>query len=311
MKKIAIIVLLALTLTSCNEKNKTNTTNSGSNTENIQKITKSWSIIEQKNIINDTKVITEEKLESYKWPVKNTDTISISYTGSLEDWTIFDSSSKHPWEILSFKVGDLLLISWLEEWVIGMKLGETKTLKIDAIDAYGETNEIILNESDFDVIKQGWLEKEDLVVWLNDIIDKDGKVLWSIEILRIEDWKYIAKHPNKLAWKNLIFEITVDSITEFVQKEIVSVWDNISVTYTGSLEDGTIFDASSKHWWEPLDFTAWAGQMIPGFDAWVIGMKLGETKVIKILAKDAYGEKWTHELAWKDLTFEVKIEKIK
>jgi peptidylprolyl isomerase len=73
-------------------------------------------------------------------------------------------------------------------------------------------------------------------------------------------------------------------------KTEVKKWDNVAVSYTGTLEDGTIFDATSKHWWEPLKFTVWAGQMIKGFDTWVIGMKVWETKSIKMWAVDAYWE---------------------
>lgn len=66
--------------------------------------------------------------------------------------------------------------------------------------------------------------------------------------------------------------------------------NKVSVLYTGSLVDGTVFDASSKHGNQPLEFTVGAGQMIPGFDAGVVGMKVGETKKIEIEPKDAYGE---------------------
>jgi len=40
-----------------------------------------------------------------------------------------------------------------------------------------------------------------------------------------------------------------------------------------------------------LEFTVGAGQMIAGFDAGVVGMKLGETKTLKIPADQAYGQK--------------------
>jgi FKBP-type peptidyl-prolyl cis-trans isomerase 2 len=40
-----------------------------------------------------------------------------------------------------------------------------------------------------------------------------------------------------------------------------------------------------------LTFTVGGGQMIPGFDKGVVGMKLGQTKTITIEAKDAYGER--------------------
>ena len=142
--------------------------------------------------------------------------------------------------------------------------------------------------------------------------------------------------------------------------KIVEKGSNIAVSYTGSLKDGTIFDSTKKQGWTPLEFTAWAGQMIAWFDAGVMGMKVGESKVVEIPAAEAYGEMdenkkqvipkkdlvsftaaWfelkkgeklptqmgefeicdtcdesitldtNHALAWKDLTFEIKIEKIK
>ncbi len=64
--------------------------------------------------------------------------------------------------------------------------------------------------------------------------------------------------------------------------------DNVAVNYIGRLTDGTIFDSSVGK--SPLEFTVSAGQMIKGFDAAIVGMKVGETKSISILSKDAYGE---------------------
>ena len=72
-------------------------------------------------------------------------------------------------------------------------------------------------------------------------------------------------------------------------KTEVNKWDNIAVHYTWTLEDGTKFDSSLDRW-SPLEFKAWAGQMIPWFDAWVIWMKVWEKKTIEIEAKDAYWE---------------------
>lgn len=67
--------------------------------------------------------------------------------------------------------------------------------------------------------------------------------------------------------------------------------DQVSVSYTGTKTDGSVFDATSKHGGEPLSFTVGAGQMIKGFDEGVIGMKVGETKSIVIPADKAYGPK--------------------
>ncbi len=69
---------------------------------------------------------------------------------------------------------------------------------------------------------------------------------------------------------------------------IIKKNDNVQVEYTGKLEDGSVFDKSEKE--KPIEFVVGAGQMIPGFDKAVEGMKLNESKTINITPEDAYGE---------------------
>lgn len=64
--------------------------------------------------------------------------------------------------------------------------------------------------------------------------------------------------------------------------------DNISLHYTGTLDDGTVFDSSEGG--EPLSFTVGSGQVIAGFDEGVRDMEVGETKDINISPEQAYGE---------------------
>ncbi len=65
--------------------------------------------------------------------------------------------------------------------------------------------------------------------------------------------------------------------------------DKVKVHYTGKLTSGDQFDSSAGR--SPLEFTVGAGQMIPGFDAAIPGMNIGEKKTITISPEDAYGEK--------------------
>ncbi len=65
--------------------------------------------------------------------------------------------------------------------------------------------------------------------------------------------------------------------------------DKVKVHYTGKLTSGDQFDSSAGR--SPLEFTVGAGQMIPGFDAAIPGMNIGEKKTIKIAPENAYGEK--------------------
>ena len=63
--------------------------------------------------------------------------------------------------------------------------------------------------------------------------------------------------------------------------------DNVSVEYTGMLENGTVFDSSVGR--APLIFTAGSGQLIRGFDDAVIGMHVSDEKNVTIPPQDAYG----------------------
>ena len=65
--------------------------------------------------------------------------------------------------------------------------------------------------------------------------------------------------------------------------------DKVKVEYTGTLDDGTVFDSSEKHG-KPLEFEVGSGMVIPGFDNALIGMKKGEEKEVKLESKDAYGD---------------------
>jgi len=61
--------------------------------------------------------------------------------------------------------------------------------------------------------------------------------------------------------------------------------DTVLVTYTGTLEDGTVFDRSE----EPQQIIIGAGRINPAFEEAVVGMATGETKTIVLPAEKAYG----------------------
>jgi peptidylprolyl isomerase len=63
--------------------------------------------------------------------------------------------------------------------------------------------------------------------------------------------------------------------------------DTVKVDYTGTLDDGSIFDSSEGR--TPLEFTVGAGQVIQGFEDAVIGLTVGDSVDTSIKAENAYG----------------------
>ncbi|MCK5283182.1 MAG: peptidylprolyl isomerase [Nanoarchaeota archaeon] len=63
--------------------------------------------------------------------------------------------------------------------------------------------------------------------------------------------------------------------------------DKIKVEYTGTLDDGKVFDTSEGK--KPLEFEVGSAQIIKGFDEAVVGMKKGEKKEITVKPEEAYG----------------------
>lgn len=65
--------------------------------------------------------------------------------------------------------------------------------------------------------------------------------------------------------------------------------NKVTINYTGSLEDGSVFDSSKER--DPLEFVIGSGQVIVGFEEAVLGMEVGESKKVTLPPEKAYGER--------------------
>lgn len=63
--------------------------------------------------------------------------------------------------------------------------------------------------------------------------------------------------------------------------------DTVRIHYTGTLTSGETFDSSEGR--DPLEFTVGSDQIIPGLDAAMPGMEVGEKKTVEVSADQAYG----------------------
>jgi len=65
--------------------------------------------------------------------------------------------------------------------------------------------------------------------------------------------------------------------------------DTVSVLYNGTLDNGSVFDASSLHGNVPLQFVIGAHTVLADFENAVINMRENQSTIIHISAENAYG----------------------
>jgi FKBP-type peptidyl-prolyl cis-trans isomerase 2 len=77
---------------------------------------------------------------------KKGDIVKVEYEGSLEDGTIFDCTEKHNGQPLEFEAGCGRMIKGFDEAVLGMRAGESKTVKLAPEQAYGRFNPLLVQK---------------------------------------------------------------------------------------------------------------------------------------------------------------------
>ena len=86
----------------------------------------------------------------YMSQAKSGDTVQIHYTGTLDDGTQFDSSQGR--EPLEFEVGSGQVIPGFDKAVEGMTVGDSKSVRIEADEAYGPRHEQLVQQVERSVL---------------------------------------------------------------------------------------------------------------------------------------------------------------
>ncbi|MFQ3619603.1 MAG: peptidylprolyl isomerase [Spirochaetales bacterium] len=105
------------------------------------------------------------------------------------------------------------------------------------------------------------------------------------------------------------FALLIVALASCEKKPVIEKEKHVTFHYKGTLDDGTVFDSSEGK--EPLSFIYGVGQLIPGLEAQMQGMKAGDKKTVKVAAADAYGpyhEEMVIPVPRKDFPKEIKPE---
>ncbi|PKA97910.1 FKBP-type peptidyl-prolyl cis-trans isomerase SlpA [Flavobacteriaceae bacterium MAR_2009_75] len=139
--------------------------------------------------------------------VKNNDTVKVHYTGKLEDGQVFDSSVERG-EPLQFTLGQGQLIPGFEKGLIDMKVNEKKTVNIPKTEAYGETNEQLIQE----VPKSQLSEDIEPQVGMGLVSQTPNGQEINLIVKDVKDDSIVVDGNHPLAGKDLIFDLEVVEI---------------------------------------------------------------------------------------------------
>ena len=118
---------------------------------------------------------------------------------------------------------------------------------------------------------EGFKKLMKILNWIKNL----GRVLVFLPV-----WLFLGVSVNAA---DLSFEVIAEGDGETAKSGM-----QVSVHYQGRLTDGTIFDDSQKRG-TPFSFTLGSGQVIPGWEQGIAGMKIGEKRVLTILPELGYG----------------------
>lgn len=105
-------------------------------------------------------------------------------------------------------------------------------------------------------------------------------------------------------------KLIIEDIEEGTGEAVVEAGDDIVVHYHGTLTDGTVFDSSVDRG-EPFQTQIGVGQVIPGWDEGILGMKVGGKRKLTIPPNMAYGEQGAGSIPPNStLIFEVELIEI-
>jgi FKBP-type peptidyl-prolyl cis-trans isomerase 2 len=135
--------------------------------------------------------------------VQNGSRVKVHYTGKLDDGSVFDTSLQEGRDPLEFTIGEGRMIPGFENGLLGMEIGDKKTISMVPGDAYGELRDDLL----FEVPISNVPPNVELGATLQAELEEGVPVIFTVIDIKNDTVVLDGNHP--LAGKNLTFEVEV------------------------------------------------------------------------------------------------------
>ncbi len=165
--------------------------------------------------------------------VESGQTVNIHYVGTFNDGEEFDSSHMRG-EAVSVVVGENQLIKGFDNALVGMEVGETKTVNLKPTEAYGEYNPQALAELPKDMFPQEVQENLEVGMMLPLVLKHRPETPFPAKAKEIKDSTYVFDLNHPLAGKELNFEIEVLSIDEGTEETSADTEEGVEDTTTAA-----------------------------------------------------------------------------
>jgi peptidylprolyl isomerase len=131
------------------------------------------------------------------------DSVRVHYEGRLESGEVFDSSKGR--DPIRFEAGSSQIIPGFSNGVVGMAVGDKKTLTLPPSEAYGEHDPKMVQRADLDVLPEG--------VKVGDRLQaQSGEHVLQVLVTEMDESGATLDGNHPLAGETLVFDVELVGI---------------------------------------------------------------------------------------------------
>lgn len=147
--------------------------------------------------------------------LKRGDTVKIHYTGKFDDDYVFDSTVAN--EPIFFTIGDEMMLKGFENAVKTMHIGQKKTIKLKASEAYGDYDPSLIF-----IVKKSEVFGDKVIKVGDDIQIPMDDEIYTLTVIDIDENEVKLDGNSEMAGRDVIYDIELLDVLDDQQDDFES-----------------------------------------------------------------------------------------